>query len=153
MSGAPLGRMFSVTYNKGKEGERTADYTFEPLMTNDVTINRLRKLMIKRRSEARRAMIRDWRELGAGLDAAAQAAFAKEIVSQAAEDVELSAERIGEFMQSLDEEAVAVIIWSCVQEIDTLEDAKALVAAYGDTIGLLELAEEVSAAEIEAEKN
>lgn len=153
MSGAPVGRAFDVTFNRGEANERVERFYIQPRVFSDFTLGRLKTVLIKRRREHRCNLIQDFSTFGKDLPKAAQEAFGKELVADAKADVDIDLQQVLGLFQSLDTEAIATVLVCTVDGIDSLEKAKQVMAAYGSMEELLGLINEVAEAEYDAEKN
>lgn len=138
MSGAPKERYLDVTFVEDGQ-PRTERFTIEPRLMSDTSINRLRAVLLKRRRENRQQTMQDWARYGRDLPPAAQAAFSKELIADAKQDVDIELTKIVEFMQSMDKEGLATLLWCCSPQIENYEHAVKVIEAHGDLASLFEL--------------
>jgi hypothetical protein len=148
MSGAPVARYFDVPAGDGKQR-----YTLEPKILSDTTINRLRAVLMKRRRELRQQAIKDFSEFGKDLPTETKSAFAKEILADAKSDSDVPLDAIVGLMESMDEEAIATLLWTCSPEIGSFQEAMQVMAAHGNPMELLELLGDMMTEESESAGN
>jgi hypothetical protein len=134
MSGAPIARQFDVQFPDGIKR-----YTLEPRILSDATINRLRGVLMKRRRELRQQTIKDFAEFGKDLPLETKAAFAKEILADAKSDSGVPIDDIVALMESMDEEAIATLLWTCSPEIDSFDQAMEVMQVHGKPMEIVEL--------------
>lgn len=152
MSGAPGARYFDVQHVNG-DGATTSRYTLEPKILTDTAMKRLRAVLVRRRREQRQQMIKDFADFGKDLPPETKAAFAKEVLADAKADVSVSMEDVAKLMETIDEEAIATLLWTCSPEIGSYDEAAKVLREHGNPMEVYGLLAELMTEEFDAAGN
>lgn len=122
MSGvSPAGRPFTCEMKDGS----TRDVWIGPNVINEETLLRLKEHVIEQRRLKRKQDLRDARE--AGMSDAFYAALGKEFMLQASADANVSIDSLLDLIETFDEGAMIVVLWGCLEELKSFQQAKQLV--------------------------
>jgi hypothetical protein len=148
MSGAPKGEYFKVTI----DGEDRT-YHLGGNVLSEYALDKLVALLKYRHRQARQEAIKDFADYAGSLPEAAQRSFAEAILADSRKDTQLGAEDAFDLLVKGDTEALAILLQCAVREIDTVEEAKQVMNAYGNLDKLFTIVMSVADEAHQAAKN
>ena len=143
----PVGEIVRVSVNGS---ERTIH--IKPNVFTDYTMTRLAALVKSRRRDERQSLIREL--AAAGLTTEQMEAAMRPVIEDSRQTAIVGWETAVECLQSLDSDALAIVLMDCSEEIKSLDEAHLIIANHPNLMELVNIVFAVGQEAIEAaEKN